>query len=1507
MASGDINLNLSVLDKDATLKKRTSEAKELNKELDKATKRPTGTRSGARAAYMAGAADPVGEDIEYNRGRGVAGVTGAGARDFAKQAQGLGGLVRLYATWAANIYAVGAAFTALEGAFAKARVLEAADLLGQRVGISMRSLAKDLQEVSNYALSLEQAVQFANIGTSAGLSGTQQRSLVEIATGAAAATGRDTQDAIRRIIQGTAKQEQEILDELGIFIKARDAYEKYAKEFDVKGGAEALSAQQKVAAYAAEVERAGEKWREFAKIEDPFAKFKAKGSEAIFNILDTVNKFLKPVLNFISDSSEAITALAVLIGVKLTQRALPELGTAMRDAFNFSKFANEAELRNKIANYNKVFEETTDKINALKARRDKLLAESQQTPTDARLAFTQQFGQQLGGRAGSEQRITTGIFGTERTPVDLTKYKAAADIEKAIATSLKEQVASAANKEARLQKIVSLGLAENTSTVENIVLTQKARDIAAETLLIVEKTASVKAQVAAIDAKIGPLIQAQEQAINTLASTDRASQAYIKSVTSANAATGLFARTLASTRVVLNSFQAGLGLASAASTILSANLSGGVIASFLNLKTLAGELIKLVTSAGVGLRGMAAAASYAGAAMGVLSAVMRGLLSFVLGPLMLIITLWELFGDKILRAIGITNEYDDALKKISETEKSRLDGLTKYISALDTLNKQQSKAGLNAKEEEDLASRRFQISVNRRTELEKELEAINAQADALERLGKAGAKGKVEKGGGITFATAEDESKYWKSLSLDAKDTEKDLKVVYDNLAQLAVSRGKIERGDIKLTKEQRVNALIDIGRASTALELQIVKSAEARAGAEIANIERVKAALGSTDDLFKKFDKLLNKTDEFEGSKLFKNDTIREFAKNIFNTVNELIKLPGTATAGIKQATEGLLDYAAKAKAAGVDVAEFVSVITALNALTEGLKDTTISQAQRAGIENLIKIYQDKLPKLRESLTEGLAKSRVNVGGAKDTSLVPMPDFSKRIAAIEKAGNKELEILQINNDAQLKLLDIRERGLTLSADTAYDDRLKLIKQSEDEELAILKRNSQRRTAEFNKSLQEADEIRKQNIAKAGGDRKMLEDADKQYKSEIERLTDSQNAFLDTTNKRIAQINTNATLREAENQARLNIRLVEGARAVKELNKTYKEFWAEEALNRQDIKAEEAFNQRIRLETPRVKAVETARFQEEQRFTKLIRDQEKQVEKLNEEFQNTNEITAAATAFDKLAAAEDQLRKLKDAAKPAIEEVGQAADRAFTFDEYANRILDFQKTLDGAVNGMADTFVEWVKTGKSSFKDLANSLIADIARIVLRAQMANIFEGLFGKGWQGIGANFLANLFGMGSFSGISGVTRGSQQDIMLASQTAGMNQAKGGAWDYGVQKFAKGGMFTNQIVESPTLFKFAKGTGLMGEAGPEAIMPLKRDANGNLGVRAGGGGNVEVVVNNYSTAQAETRETTDSRGNRRIEVVVGEMVAGEVARTGSQTQQAFMNTFGTRPALARR
>ena len=76
----------------------------------------------------------------------------------------------------------------------------------------------------------------------------------------------------------------------------------------------------------------------------------------------------------------------------------------------------------------------------------------------------------------------------------------------------------------------------------------------------------------------------------------------------------------------------------------------------------------------------------------------------------------------------------------------------------------------------------------------------------------------------------------------------------------------------------------------------------------------------------------------------------------------------------------------------------------------------------------------------------------------------------------------------------------------------------------------------------------------------------------------------------------------------------------------------------------------------------------------------------------------------------------------------------------------------------------------------------------------------------------------------------------------------------KGGAFTQGrVMPFARGG-----VVSSPVTFPMRGGAGLMGEAGPEAIMPLARGADGRLGVRFAGGGRPISVVMNISTPDAE-------------------------------------------------
>lgn len=98
---------------------------------------------------------------------------------------------------------------------------------------------------------------------------------------------------------------------------------------------------------------------------------------------------------------------------------------------------------------------------------------------------------------------------------------------------------------------------------------------------------------------------------------------------------------------------------------------------------------------------------------------------------------------------------------------------------------------------------------------------------------------------------------------------------------------------------------------------------------------------------------------------------------------------------------------------------------------------------------------------------------------------------------------------------------------------------------------------------------------------------------------------------------------------------------------------------------------------------------------------------------------------------------------------------------------------------------------------------------------------------------------------------------------------------ANGATFSNGIAKFARGGAFTNSVVYKPTLFAFrnggAMGAGVMGEAGPEAIMPLRRGAGGELGVIAHGGesgaGTTNVVVNvdaSGSNVQGDTPKANE-------------------------------------------
>jgi len=151
-----------------------------------------------------------------------------------------------------------------------------------------------------------------------------------------------------------------------------------------------------------------------------------------------------------------------------------------------------------------------------------------------------------------------------------------------------------------------------------------------------------------------------------------------------------------------------------------------------------------------------------------------------------------------------------------------------------------------------------------------------------------------------------------------------------------------------------------------------------------------------------------------------------------------------------------------------------------------------------------------------------------------------------------------------------------------------------------------------------------------------------------------------------------------------------------------------------------------------------------------------------------------------------------------------------------------------------AVQRFGDAFADFVATGKASFKDLTASILQDLARIFARAALFQTLKLIPGVG------NFLGFEKG-GVVKGMTPPTTMPDSVSLMAAN--GMAFAKNK-----IVPYAKGG-----IVNKPTLFQYANGGtgrfGLMGEAGAEAILPLRRGANGKLGVEASGTTS-NVVVN---------------------------------------------------------
>ncbi|HHV2993042.1 TPA: phage tail tape measure protein [Escherichia coli] len=216
-------------------------------------------------------------------------------------------------------------------------------------------------------------------------------------------------------------------------------------------------------------------------------------------------------------------------------------------------------------------------------------------------------------------------------------------------------------------------------------------------------------------------------------------------------------------------------------------------------------------------------------------------------------------------------------------------------------------------------------------------------------------------------------------------------------------------------------------------------------------------------------------------------------------------------------------------------------------------------------------------------------------------------------------------------------------------------------------------------------------------------------------------------------------------------------------------------------------------------------------------------------------------------------------------------------------EKYLEERLNDQQDYYAKADALRSNWNAGLKEGLTNWADSAtdySSQAADAVVSTMDGLVSNISEALAGNvvDWRNWGSSILQE---------VSKILMNAAIVNGLKSLSGTMSGAGGwigsvGDWLSGAVANAKGGVYTsanlsaysNTIVDTPTYFAFAKGAGLMGEAGPEAIMPLTRAADGSLGVRAignvnGGGGFVYSPVYHINIQNKGSNGEIDTQSAR--------------------------------------
>ncbi len=242
--------------------------------------------------------------------------TSNSTKAFSKQAQTMqGGIVPIYATLAAQVFAVTAAFQFFQNSVDFANLIKGQEAFGAVTGVAYASLTKNIQAATQNQLSYSEAAQAAAIGTAAGLTSSQLTEIGVAAKNTSLALGRNLTDSFNRLTRGITKAEPELLDELGIVLRLEPALKAYAAQ--IGKNANQLNQFEKSQAIANEV--LGQADRKFSKAAEEIdkgafalAQFRVAFGELVENFQQGLAKVLLPTLGFLKDNILALSGALVL-------------------------------------------------------------------------------------------------------------------------------------------------------------------------------------------------------------------------------------------------------------------------------------------------------------------------------------------------------------------------------------------------------------------------------------------------------------------------------------------------------------------------------------------------------------------------------------------------------------------------------------------------------------------------------------------------------------------------------------------------------------------------------------------------------------------------------------------------------------------------------------------------------------------------------------------------------------------------------------------------------------------------------------------------------------------------------------------------------------------------------------------------------------------------------------------------------------------------------------------